>query len=58
MNRGYSLAAGLELLIVVASLVGEHGLSGMQTSVARARGFSSCGFSALEHRLNSCGARA
>ena len=38
------------LLIVVASLVAEHGL--------QACGLSSCGSRALEHRLSSCGTRA
>ena len=38
------------LLIAVASLVVEHGL--------QARGLSSCGSRALEHRLSSCGAQA
>ena len=32
-SRGYSLAAVLRLLIAVASLVGEHGLSSAQASV-------------------------
>ena len=36
--RGYSLVAGHELLIAVASLVGEHGLYGMQASVVVAHG--------------------
>ena len=31
---------------------------GAQTSVAAARGLSSCGSLAVEHRLSSCGARA
>ena len=43
-------ASGSGLLIVVVSLVVEHGLW--------ARGLSSCGTWALEHRLSSCGARA
>ena len=38
------------LLVEVASLIAEHGLS--------AHGFSSCSFWALEHRLSSCGAQA
>ena len=47
------------LLIAVASLVAEHGLDlGVQASVVVARGLSSCGSRALEHRLSSCGARA
>ena len=58
MSRGYSPVAVLRLLIVVASLIGEHGIEGMQILEARARRFSSCGFLDLEHKLNSCGARA
>ena len=38
------------LFVAVASVVAEHGL--------QARGLSSCGSRALEHRLSSCGARA
>ena len=45
-------------LTVVASLVAEHGLQGAWASVAAAHGLSSFGCQALEHRLNSCGARA
>ena len=45
-------------LIVVASLVAEHRAPGAPTSVVVARGLSSCGSRALEHRLSSCGARA
>ena len=42
------------LLIAVASLVAEHGLKGVQISVAVANGLSSCNSWTLEHRLNSC----
>ena len=42
------------LLIAVASLVAEHGLKGVQISVAMANGLSSCNSWTLEHRLNSC----
>ena len=52
------LAAVHGLLIVVASLVSEHRLSGAQASVVAALGLSGCGSRALERRLNSCGARA
>ena len=45
------------LLIVVASLVVEHRLYA-RASVVVARGHSSCGSRALEHRLSSCGAQA
>ena len=47
------------LLIAVASLFVEHGLYlGTWTSVVVARGLSSCGSRAIEHRLSSCGTRA
>ena len=42
------------LLMVVASLAVERGLQGTQASVVTARGLSSGGFWALEHRLSSC----
>ena len=45
------------LLIVVASRCGAWDL-GAQASVGVARGLSSCGSRALEHRLRSCGAGA
>ena len=58
------LAAVLRLLIAVASLVGEHGLSSTQASGAAARGLSSCGATWLscsvasgifpDQELNSC----
>ena len=41
-SRGYSLAA-------------VHRLQGRWASLVAARGFSSCGSQALEHRLGSCG---
>ena len=37
-SRGYSLAVGHGLLLVVASLVAERGLKGKQTSAAVAPG--------------------
>ena len=40
---GYSLVAVLRLLIAVASLVAEHGLSGGRALVVAPRGLSSCG---------------
>ena len=49
-ERGLLLVVVHGLLIAVASLVAEHGLL--------ARGLSSCGLQALEHRLSSCGAWA
>ena len=45
------------LLVVMASLVVEHGLLGAWASVIAARGLSSCGSRSLEHRLKSCGTR-
>ena len=44
-SRGYSLVAVHRLLILMASLVVAHS--------SRARGLSSCGSQAPEHRLNS-----
>ena len=49
---GLLFVATHRLLLVVTSFVGELGLQGV------ARGFSGCGFQALEHKLNSCGAWA
>ena len=49
-ERGLLFVAVCGLLIVVASLVVEHGLL--------AHGLSSCGLHALESRLSSCGAWA
>ena len=46
------------LLVVVASLAVEHGLSCAQALVVVAHGLSSCGPQALVNRLNSCGAQA
>ena len=40
---------------MLASLTVQHELEGAGTEVVEARGFSSCGSWALEHRLNSCG---
>ena len=56
-ERGSSLVAGLEFLIVVASPVAEKGLQDAQALAAMMHGLSSCP-QALEHRLNSCGAGA
>ena len=55
---GFSVVVVRGLLIVVASLVGEHRFQGIWASVVSARGLSSCGPWALEHRLRSCGAWA
>ena len=51
---GFSLVAVHEFLVVVTSLVAEHGLQSAQASVVVASGLSSCSSQALEHRL-SCG---
>ena len=51
----FSHGAARRLLIAVATLVSDHGLSGAQASVVTACGLSSCVSQALEHRLNSCG---
>ena len=45
------------LPIVVASRCGAWAL-GVRASIVVARGLSSCGSQALEHRLSSCGTRA
>ena len=55
---GYSPVAMHQLLIAVASLVQEHWIQSVWASVAEAHGLSSCSSQALEHRLNSCDARA
>ena len=49
-SRGYSLVAVHRLLILMASPVVAYS--------SRARGLSSCGSQALEHRINCCGAWA
>ena len=51
----YHLVAGRGLLIAVASLIAEHGLSDRWTSVVVACELSSCSSRALEHRLSRCG---
>ena len=58
LEWGQSLVVVHGFLIVVASLDAEHGLSGVQASVAEACGLSGCGSPALEHVLNGCGAQA
>ena len=55
---GLFLVAVLRLLIVVASLVAETGLEGIQASVVAAHGLSSCVSWAREHRLSSYGTRS
>ena len=57
-RRGYSLVAGLGLLVEAVSLFAEHGFLGTGASVVAASGLSGCSFQALECRLNSCGAGA
>jgi len=51
---GFSLVAVHEFLVVVTSLVAEHGLWSAQASVVVASGLSICSYQALENRL-SCG---
>ena len=55
-KAGHSLVAVFRLLIAVASLAAEDGLSSAWASVVVASGLSSRGSRALEHRLNGCGA--
>ena len=53
---GFSALAALgATLVAVTSLVAEHRFQSLQAAVVGARGLSSCGSGALEHR---CGARA
>ena len=54
VSGGYSTAM-LWLIIVVASLIVEHGLWGTRALVVATHGLSSCGFWALGHGLNSYG---
>ena len=56
-EQGLLFIAVHGLLIVVASRCRAWAL-GTQASVVVARGLSSCGLRALEHRLSSCGERA
>ena len=55
---GAALVAVFRLLIMAASPVAEHRPWGMRSSITAARGLSSFGSQALEHRLSSCGAQA
>ena len=55
-ERGLLSVAMLRLPIAVASLIVEHRLLGPRASVVAARGLSSRGSRALEHRLSSCDA--
>ena len=54
---GYSFIEVCRLLTAVASRCGAQAL-GVRASVVVARGLSSCGSRAPEHRLSSCGTRA
>ena len=56
VSEGYSPVAVHRLLIMLASLVVEHGLHGSQASVGAACGLNSFGSQTLGHRLSSCGA--
>ena len=55
-EQGLLFDAVSGFLIAVASLVEEHRLAAQDSAVV-ARGLSSCGSRALEHRLSSCGTR-
>ena len=57
-ERGLFFVAVRGLLIAVACLCCGARALGTLASVVAARGLSSCGLWALEHRLSSCGARA
>ena len=57
-EQGLLFVAMHRLLIVVAFLCCRARALGVQASVVAARGLSSCGSWALEHRLSRCGARA
>ena len=57
-SGGYFPVAVHRLLIVVACLVAEHRLQGMQAPVVESHGLSNQGSQALEHRLHSHGIRA
>ena len=48
---GYSLVVGQRRLSTQTSLVGEHWLWSVRASLVTARGSSTCGSRALEHRL-------
>ena len=54
-ERGLLFVAVHGLLIAVASLCCGPRALGVQASGVVARGLSSCGSRALEHRLSSCG---
>ena len=55
VSRGYCLLAVHGLLMVVASLVAEHGFWGSQASVVAMCGLSSGGSRAPGHNHSSCG---
>ena len=57
-SRSYSLVVVHRLCIAVAFLFVEHRHWGMGVSVVVVYGLRSCGSQALEHRINSCHARA
>ena len=58
VSRARSRVVAYRLLIAVVSLVAEHRLYGKRGSIVAARGLSSCGSQAVEHRLRSFGPRA
>ena len=57
VNRGHPPVVLHGHLIAVTSLIVEHRLQDGQASVVMARGLSSCGSQALEHRFSNCGTR-
>ena len=57
-SRGYSLVGVSGFLVAMTSFVVEHGYWGLWASVVEVYGLRSCGPPALEHRLDSCDARA
>ena len=57
-KQGLLSRRGARLLTEVASLAVEHGLKGLQSSVAAEPWLNSCGSRAPEHRLRSCGTQA
>ena len=56
-SRSYSRVAGHRLLIVVASLVAEHGLQAVWASVVVGAGLWSTGLIAVAHGLSCSRAR-
>ena len=57
-SGGYSLVAVCRLLVAVASLTADYRPSSVWSSTVGARGLSSFGSRAIEHRLGSCRTQA